>query len=480
MEAPSHNQAKRTTGAARNAADRTFERMTTAPVAGLIVRLGIPTVLSMLVTALYNTVSTFYVSYLGTSAVGAMGVAFALQMIIQALGITVGQGCASQTSRLLGAKEYAKAHETASSALFTSLLLGVLFSGASLFGLEALLTVMGATETILPFAVAYAKRVLYAAPFMAAAFTLNNILRSEGMAFVGMIGLGIGGILNMAVAPFFIFTCDLGISGAGWATALFQTVSFAILLSYFAAGRGSIRLSPFLISKSLRTYGTLLRLGTPSLSRNILGAVAASALNLMAGVYGDAAVAAMSIVGRVMMVTSAAMIGIGQGYQPVLGYNWGAKRYDRVLKAVDATLAMSTGLMTVLGILGFVFAEEVVAFFRTEDPAVVQIGVEALVLQCLVAPIVPVSVVSNMTYQVLGRAGIATFLACLRQGFFFLPLILILPRFLGLYGIETAQPLAELLSFLICIGFVVRFRREAAHLAADAGAQRHRKKSFPG
>lgn len=473
MESTANDQTKRTAESARNSAARTFERMTTAPVAGLIVRLGIPTVLSMLVTALYNTVSTFYVSYLGTSAVGAMGVAFALQMVIQALGIMVGQGCASQTSRLLGAKEYAKAHETASSALFTSLLLGVLFSVSSLFTLASLLSVMGATDTILPYAVEYAKPVLYAAPFMAASFTLNNILRSEGMAFVGMIGLGIGGILNMAVAPLFIFTFDLGISGAGWATALFQTVSFVILLSFFAGGRGSIRLSPLLVSKSLRTYGTLFRLGMPSLSRNILGAVAASALNLMAGVYDDAAVAAMSIVGRVMMVTSAAMIGIGQGYQPVLGYNWGAKRYDRVLKAADATLAMSTALMTVLGLLGFVFAEEVVAFFRTEDPAVVQIGVEALLLQCLVAPIMPVSVVSNMTYQVLGRAGIATFLACLRQGIFFLPLILILPRFFGLYGIETAQPAAELLSFIVCIGFVVRFRREAAHLAADAGARFH-------
>ena len=473
MESTAHDHTKRTAESARNTAARTFERMTTEPVAGLIVRLGIPTVLSMLVTALYNTVSTFYVSYLGTSAVGAMGVAFALQMVIQALGIMVGQGCASQTSRLLGAKEYAKAHETASSALFTSLLLGVLFSVVSLFTLASLLSVMGATDTILPYAVEYAKPVLYAAPFMAASFTLNNILRSEGMAFVGMIGLGIGGILNMAVAPLFIFTFDLGISGAGWATALSQTVSFVILLSFFAGGRGSIRLSPLLVSKSLRTYGTLFRLGMPSLSRNILGAVAASALNLMAGVYGDAAVAAMSIVGRVMMVTSAAMIGIGQGYQPVLGYNWGAKRYDRVLKAADATLAMSTALMTALGLLGFVFAEEVVAFFRTEDPAVVQIGVEALLLQCLVAPFMPVSVVSNMTYQVLGRAGIATFLACLRQGIFFLPLILILPRFFGLYGIESAQPAAELLSFIVCIGFVVRFRREVVHLASDTGAKFH-------
>lgn len=478
MESAAHEKPKPAAESARNAAARTFERMTTEPVANLIVRLGVPTVLSMLVTALYNTVSTFYVSYLGTSAVGAMGVAFALQMVIQALGIMVGQGCASQTSRLLGAKRYARAHATASTALFTSFLLGTFFAVASLSGLDRLLAGMGATDTILPYAVAYAKPVLFAAPFMAASFTLNNILRSEGLAFVGMIGLGIGGILNMAAAPLFLFTFDLGISGAGWATALSQTVSFAILLSFFAASRGSIRLSPLLVSKNLRTYGKLFRLGLPSLSRNILGAVAASALNLMAGVYGDAAVAAMSIVGRVMMVTSAAMIGIGQGYQPVLGYNWGAKRYDRVLKAADATLAMSTALMTALGVLGFVFAEEVVALFRTEDPAVVQIGVEALLLQCLVAPIMPVSVVSNMTYQVLGRAGIATFLACLRQGVFFLPFILILPQFFGLRGIESAQPLAELLSFLVCIGFVVRFRREASYLAADEGAQPHRTKSL--
>lgn len=431
MEPAAHEKPKPAAESARNAAARTFERMTTEPVANLIVRLGIPTVLSMLVTALYNTVSTFYVSYLGTSAVGAMGVAFALQMVIQALGIMVGQGCASQTSRLLGAKRYARAHATASTALFTSFLLGTFFAVASLSGLDRLLAGMGATDTILPYAVAYAKPVLFAAPFMAASFTLNNILRSEGLAFVGMIGLGIGGILNMAAAPLFLFTFDLGISGAGWATALSQTVSFAILLSFFAAGRGSIRLSPLLVSKNLRTYGKLFRLGLPSLSRNILGAVAASALNLMAGVYGDAAVA-----------------------------------------------AMSTALMTALGLLGFVFAEEVVAFFRTEDPAVVQIGVEALLLQCLVAPIMPVSVVSNMTYQVLGRAGIATFLACLRQGVFFLPFILILPQFFGLRGIETAQPLAELLSFLVCIGFVVRFRREASHLAADEGAQPHRTESL--
>ena len=465
----------RKSSASDDAAQRTFHRMTTAPVAGLVLRLGIPTVLSMLVTALYNTASTFYVSYLGTSAVGAMGVVFALQMIIQALGIMVGQGCASQTSRLLGGRRYWRAYATASTAVFTSLALGTIFSIVSFMLLEPLMALMGATDTILPYAVAYAKPVLAAAPLMAAAFTLNNILRSEGLAFIGMIGLGIGGILNIGIAPLFIFTFELGIAGAGWATAVSQTLSFFILITHYLRGKGSIRLSPALISKSRTTYLTLLRLGTPSLSRNILGAVAASVLNLTAGNFGDAGVAAMSIVGRVMMVTTASMIGIGQGYQPVLGYNWGAKRYDRALKAIDATLAMATCLMTTLGILGFFFAPEVIGFFRTEDPVVLKIGVEALMLQCLVAPIVPVNVIGNMTYQVLGRAGIATFLSSTRQGIFFLPLILFLPDIFGLRGLESAQPLAEVLSFTICAWFVLRFRREAKALTTDAGAQMAKK-----
>lgn len=453
------------------AARRTFERMTTAPVAGLVLRLGVPTMLSMLVTALYNTASTYYVSYLGTSAVGAMGVVFALQMIIQALGIMIGQGCASQTSRLLGERRYARANATASSALFAVLAGGLLFALLALLLLEPLLALMGATETIMPYAVAYALPVLFAAPFMAAAFSLNNILRSEGLAFVGMIGLGAGGLLNIAIAPLFIFAFELGIAGAGWATAVSQTLSFAVLLAHYARGRGSIRLSPAFVSRRRPTYAALLRYGTPSLSRNILGAVAASALNLTAGAFGDAGVAAMSIVGRVMMMTSAAMIGIGQGYQPVLGYNWGARQYARVLKALDATLVMAVFLMTTLGALGFLFAPEVVGFFRTNDAAVLSIGAEALMLQCLVAPIVPVNVIGNMTYQVLGRAGIATFLASTRQGIFFLPIILTLPNLWGLRGLEAAQPLAEVLSFAVCAYFVLRFRREAKRLAADPGAQ---------
>lgn len=448
------------TNAHAEAARRTFERMTSAPVAGLVIRLGIPTMISMLITALYNTASTWYVSFLGTSAVGAMGVVFALQMIIQALGIMFGQGCASQASRLLGARNYARANTLASSALAAVLIAGSVFGLLVWILMDSLLSLMGATPTILPYAQDYSRAVLVAAPLMAASFTLNNILRSEGLALFGMVGLACGGILNVAVAPVFIFVLDLGIAGAGWATMLCQSVSFFILLSFFLRGKGTIALSIASISRSWEVYSSILKNGMPSLTRNILGAVAASVLNLMAGNFGDAGVAGMSIVGRVMMITSAALIGIGQGYQPVLGYNWGAGRYERVSKAFDTTMLLSTSAMTLLAIVGFVFAEEVIAFFKTNDPQVIAVAVLALKLQCLVMPIIPVNIMGDMTYQVLGRTAVATLLASTRQGLFFLPCILILPTLFGLTGLQSAQPVAELCSAVICGFFAMRFRHE--------------------
>ena len=457
-----------------NAANRTYRKMTEDPVAALVVKLGIPTMLSMLVTALYSTASTYYVSYLGTSAVGAMGVNFALQTVIQAIGIMIGQGCASQTSRLLGAKNYVRANALASSGaknyvranalassgLFLSLIFSAVFAVLAIIGLESLLRAMGATDTILPYAEDYASIILLAAPFMAASYTLNNLLRSEGLAIVGMMGLGFGGVLNIAVCPIFIFVFDWGIRGAACATAICQMISFVILLSHYLRGKGSMKMHWAFISKEFSLYGSIFKNGLPSLTRNSLGAVAASVLNLMAGRYGDAGVAAMSIVGQVMMITNAFLIGLGQGFQPVLGYNWGAKLFERVKKALDVTISMGTVLMVFLGLLGFVFAKEVVGFFEVNDPDVMTVGVLALRLQCSVAIIVPVNVIGNMAFQVIGRTAVGTLLAATRQGLFFLPLILILPTQIGLLGVQSAQPIAEVLSFFVCGYFLWHFRQE--------------------
>lgn len=449
-----------------NSANQTYRKMTEEPVGPLVLKLGVPTMLSMLVTALYNTASTYYVSYLGTSAVGAMGVIFALQTIIQAIGIMIGQGCASQTSRLLGAKAYVHANTLASSGLFLSLLFSTVFALTALVFLTGLLTWMGATSTILPYAVTYAQIILLACPFMAASYTLNNLLRSEGLAVVGMIGLGIGGILNIAVCPVFIFVFDWGIAGAAWATALCQALSFAILFAHYLRGKGTMQMHWAFISKDWSIYGSIFKNGMPSLTRNGLGAVAASVLNLMAGQYGDAGVAAMSIVGRVMMITNAFLIGLGQGFQPVLGYNWGAKLFTRVKGALDATITIGTVMMVCLGLFGFIFAREVVGFFEVNDPEVMAIGVLALKLQCAVAFVVPVNAIGNMAYQVLGRAAIGTFLAATRQGLFFLPFIVILPDQIGLLGVQCAQPLAELCAFFVCGFFLWHFRQEVINRIA--------------
>ena len=441
-------------------ANRTYQEMTQARVPTLVLKLGIPTMLSMLVTALYNTASTYYVSYLGTSAVGAMGVVFALQTIIQAMGIMIGQGCASQTSRLLGAKQYTQANALASSALCLVWGFSIAFALSVFAGLDLLLIWMGATETILPYARAYAEVILIAAPFMASSFTLNNFLRSEGLALVGMVGLGIGGILNILISPIFIFTFDGGIAGAAWATALSQTISFLILLTHYLRGKGSIHLHWSFVSKKSALYLSIFKFGFPSLTRNSLGAIAVSALNLMAGHYGDAGVAAMSVVGRVMMVTNAFLIGLGQGFQPVLGYNWGAKLFSRVKLALDTTICMGIALMAFLATLGYVFAPEVIGFFEVNDPEVMAIGVLALRLQCAVSLLTPTNVIGNMAFQVIGRPGVATVLAASRQGLFFLPLILTLPNQLGILGVQIAQPLSEICSFVVCGDFLWHFRRE--------------------
>lgn len=443
-----------------NDANRTYRKMTEEAVAPLVLKLGVPTMLSMLVTALYMTASTYYVSYFGTSAVGAMGVIFALQTIIQAIGIMIGQGCAAQTSRLLGAKAYVHANTLASSSLFLSLLFSSLFALTAWAVLEGLLSWMGATATILPYASTYAQIILLACPFMAASYTLNNLLRSEGLAIVGMMGLGAGGVLNIGVAPIFIFVFNWGIAGAAWANALCQIISFTILLSHYLRGKGSLQIHFSFISKEAAIYFSIFKNGLPSLTRNSLGAVAASVLNLMAGRYGDAGVAAMSIVGQVMMMTNAFLIGLGQGFQPVLGYNWGAKLFDRVKTALDVTIAMGTVLMVALGLLGFIFAPEVVGFFEVNDPDVMNVGVLALRLQCSVAIIVPVNVIGNMAFQVIGRTAVGTLLAATRQGLFFLPLILFLPGQVGLLGVQSAQPIAEVLSFFVCGYFLWHFRAE--------------------
>lgn len=442
-----------TAPASGDKAAKTRGELLTGPVFPMVVKFGVPTMVSMLTPAIYNLTGAYFVSTLGTTAVAALGIVFSLHMILAAVGIMTGQGCASQTSRLLGAGEYEAAGFIAGTGILLSVLGGVAIGVLGLLFDEPLLRVLGATPTIMPDAVRYAEVLLIGSPVVCASFTFNNLLRSEGLAVVGMRALLAGGILNLALTPAFILGLGFGIEGAAWAAVLSQAAGLLILVNHYRRKAGLLRIIPPTLERLRRLSPTILRNGMPSLLRNALAAVAASILNLTAGGFGDAAVAAMSIVGRVLMTVNAVMVGLGQGYQPVAGFNWGAGNYARVKKALVSTIVAGTAFTTAAAIPGFIFSESIVSVFAG-------------------FPFIAVSMIANMTYQVLGRPKAASFLSSLRQGWCFLPLILTLPGWFGLTGLCASQPLAEVLATLVSLRWIRAIVLEADDLTAKKNASR--------
>ena len=452
-----------------DSADAQFRRMTETPIPKLIIQLGIPTTISMLVTNIYNMADTFFVGQLGsTSASGATGIVFGLMSIIQAFGFMYGQGAGSLISRHLGQKDPASASKYASVSFFASLVSGAAITLLGFLFLDTLLTFLGSTPTILTFARDYAVYILLAAPFMAASFVLNNILRYEGKAFFAMIGLTTGGILNMIGDPIFMFGCNMGISGAGLSTALSQIISFSILLFMFLSGRTQSKLSVRNLTEPFSRLGEIVKTGFPSMARQGFASISTMLLNNQAAAIGkDAAVAAMSIVSRINMFIFAVGLGIGQGFQPVAGYNYGAKKYSRVRKGYYFTVAAGEVLIGTLAVIGLIFAGNVVSIFR-DDPAVIEIGTFAMRVHCLALFLQPVCVCSNMLFQSVGKSGRATFTSILRSGLYFLPTIAILPYLIGITGVQVAQPLADALAFITIIPITIDFMRK---LPKDGAAE---------
>lgn len=434
-----------------------FQKMTQTPVGKLIATLSIPTIISMLVTSVYNMADTFFVSKLGTSASGAVGIVFSVMAIIQAVGFTFGMGSGSWISRLLGAKEEEKAKEVAATGFYSSIFLGLVMTVLGEWKLDELMRILGASDTILPYARDYAGFILLAAPIMASSFVLNNILRSEGHAKFAMIGITAGGVLNIVLDPIFIFTFQMGIMGAAAATALSQLISFLILLSYFVMGKTTTRLGIHRLSKSPGTYYQIIKNGLPSFSRQGLASIASILLNKQAAVYGDAAVAAMAIVTKIFMMIFSVMIGFGQGYQPVVGFNYGAGLMDRVKKAMKFTLKVGTIGMSVAAAGLFLMASRLMGMFISDDPEVLKIGTMALRAQAISMPLLPIGIVANMTFQSIGKSWRATIMSSMRQGIFFIPLIFLLPAVLGLWGVVITQAGADVLTAFACAPFLFGF-----------------------
>lgn len=421
---------------------------------------------AQLISIIYNTADTYFVSQISTSASAAVGVVFSLQSIIQAYGFGVAMGAGSLISLRLGEKKDRDANMYATSGFLAEFVGGLLMLVFGLLYLEPLIRVLGATETMLPHACAYGRIILMGAPIMCGSFILNCILRAEGAAVASMIGLCSGGILNIALDPLLIFTFGMGTAGAAVATVISQCVSFLVLAVAFLRGRSIVHLRPKYISRSPRDYVQILAVGFPTIARQGMASLASALMNIQGAVYGDAAVAgAYDLQQDLPGLVRNVIIGIGQGFQPVAGYNYGAGDRKRTRQAFIFATKLGTVICILAAAIIAAFAEPIIGWFRADDQ-VIAIGRLALLYVCAVMPFMAYSTFVNQLYQCLGFKVPATVLASLRQGICYLPLIFILPHFLGLQGVQMTQPGSDLLTFFICIPFQIVFFRK--HLRDNA------------
>lgn len=439
--------------------DSKYIKMTETPIPKLVIMLGIPTTISMLITNIYNMADSFFVSQISQSAGGATSVVFGIMTILQAFGFMFGHGAGSQISRFLGKQDKENASKYASTSFFYSLLCGLIILAFGLIFLEPLMYLLGSTNTILPYAKAYGMWILIAAPAMTSSCVLNNILRYEGMATLAMIGLTSGGILNIILDPVFIFGFDMGISGAGLATAVSQYISFGILFFMFLTKRTQSKISLVHIDKNLKTIGSIIKEGLPSFARQGLNSISTVVLNAQAKPFGDIAIAAMGYVSKTAGLIFSVGLGIGQGFQPVVGFNYGAKKYERVRKSSIFTYFFSMIFLGIISLGCYIFANEIMYIFG-ENAEVVKIGGVALKMFCISMLFFPVSVVATMLFQSIGKSVEALILSCLQNGLLLIPMYYILPIYFDIVGIQVARPLAYILSAFVSAPMLIVFLRK--------------------
>ncbi|MCM1416659.1 MAG: MATE family efflux transporter [bacterium] len=437
--------------------------MTEEPVKKLVCRLAVPTIMSMLVTSFYNMADTFFVGKLDTQSTAAVGVSFSLMAIIQAVGFLFGHGSGNYISRQLGAGNNEEAEKMASVGFFTSFFAGVVIMLGCILFIKPLSYALGSTPTILPYTMSYLRIILFGAPAMTASLVLNNQMRFQGSAFYAMIGIVSGAVINIVLDPLLIFLCGMGVAGAAMATTVSQYLSFLFLL-VMVRKDGSIRIGLRSFKPSIHFYQEIIRGGIPALFRQGLASVATICLNHAASVYGDAAIAGMSIVSRVMMFANSALIGFGQGFQPVCGFNYGAGKYKRVLDAYWFCVRFSLAVLIGLAVIVYLFAPQLITVFRRDDPDVIAVGTAALRYSVVAFPLSSWIIMCNMMLQSIGKGVKASIVSSARQGIFFLPLIAVLPHFFGLAGVEVCQAVSDVCALTVSIPIgmsVIREMQEA-------------------
>ncbi len=426
-----------------------YEMMASAPVEPLILKMSIPTIITMLVSAVYNMADSFFVGRIDTSSVASIGIVFSIMTLLQAVGFFLGHGSGIMLSTMLGKKDFDKAGRYANTAFFLSIIVGIVLALAGVIISTKLAYLLGATDTTVKSASDYLKYILLGSPFILASFVLNNHLRYQGSALYSMIGIMSGSLLNIALDPVFIFKLSLGVKGAAVATVISQIVGFTVLIAG-TYRNGNIRLNLKFFTPSGEIVSNICKNGLPSLSRQGVMTIGNICLNYASGQFGDAAVAGMSVFNRVMFIGMAVIIGIGQGYQPVCAFNYGAQNYKRVYDGYKYIVITSTTFISLFAIICFIFAPEIISIFR-DDTQVVNFGAKALRAECIVMPITGYYMSSNMLVQSIRIPTTATLLALSRQGLFYIPLILILPRVIGESGVAYTQAFSDFLSFLLTL-----------------------------
>ncbi len=443
----------------RDSSAEHYIKMTETPVSRLIVSLGIPTTISMLVTSFYNMADTFFVGRIDTSASGAVGVVFGLMAIIQAFGFMFGHGAGSIIARKLGQRKQEDASVTASTSFACSLIAGLMIMVFGLLFVDPLMRLLGSTETILPYSRTYGTYILIAAPVMTGSCVLNNILRYEGRAMFAMVGLTTGGMLNIFGDWLLMTKFSMGMDGAGISTACSQCVSFFLLFYMFLSGKTQSKLSVRKCSWKINAIMNIVKTGFPSMMRQGLSSISTMILNGYAGAYTDAAVAAMSIVNRICFFIFAVGLGLGQGFQPVCAFNYGAKKYARVKKSFWFTVMAGEVMLGAFAVVGMFMSSELIGLFR-DDPAVIEIGTFALRVQFISLFFIPLTVCGNMMFQSVGANGRATFLSALRSGLCFIPFLIVLTALFDLTGIQVSQAVADVATFVLTVPFVISFFRK--------------------
>ena len=441
-----------------------YREMTERPVKLLVCQMAVPTIIAMVTTALYNVVDAAFIGRLSTEGTAGIGISFAYMTFIQALGFFFGHGSGNYISRALGAKNVSSASVVATVGFVTPFIVGLLAAVVCLPNLSALSRLLGAPEAVVPYANDYLRYIVGATPFMMSALTLNNQLRLQGNARFGMVGIVSGAVLNIALDPLFIFTLNMGVSGASLATAISQLFAWCLLL-YGTFKPESVHLNLRNFKPSLKVYYEIFRGGLPSLFRQVFNCAAAVSLNYCAARYAApgqeaSAVAAFAVVTRIMMFAFSVVLGFCQGFQPVCGFNYGAKKYDRVRESWLFATWVGTGFLLVISAVGILFAPQIVAIFRAEDPALIAIGAVTLRWQCAAFPLVGLFTATGMLFQNIRMTFPATLLSVCRNGLFFLPAILLLPMWLGLQGVQMAQAVADALTFVLAVPYSIWINRK--------------------